>query len=552
MIRFLLPIIVIFLASCSSSQKQAKLRERLISFDTMLVSNPLQAKDSLSKLESLKLSSSNAAYLNLLKTICYDKTDTPFTSDSLISSALDWYNDSKDYYNFARSLTYKGIVRYTLDSKDTISFDLFKEAEQLYQKHRLKDNHLLGMIYSYLGKINKADKNFSEAEEYFVKNAAINKASGNTYNYIVSVLDIIWTKINLSDYHNIPKYILELDNLTNFPKELLTNFYNVKAVFYASISDYNLAIQFTKKTLETLSNIHSKDNQYYALSAYYFKLNNIDSAIVYAEKVVNEISDTVASSNYLFYKNLADLYRTRGKYKEATEVYFKAYEFHQKYLNEVSSKRILELEKRYDVSMKDAEIVKERDAKRFLMLLLSLAFVLLIVLYSLLRLRMKLLKKEKMIASVNREKLQKTELIKETLNATTGLLSQFTDEVYKITVRSSKNSGGEIDEINSAISNVKKSFRKRLSAITTSDAFLESFPLLKNLEEFTDQERLIIILLQQGNSINFIAKILNSTPSSIRGNKSYIKKKVAASTAISEENKRELLEILEQEALKAR
>ncbi len=195
--------------------------------------------------------------------------------------------------------------------------------------------------------------------------------------------------------------------------------------------------------------------------------------------------------------------------------------------------------------MKDAEIAKEKDAKRFLMLLLSLSGILMGFLFYMLRLRAKLLVKEKQIASVNQEKLQKTELIKETLNATTGLLSQFTDDVYKISVRSTKSSGGEIDDILAAISNIKKSFRKRLSAITNSEAFIESYPVLRNLDEFTDQERLIIVLLQQGNNVNFIAKILNSTPSSIRGNKSYIKKKIAASELISDENRQILLQILE-------
>ncbi len=107
------------------------------------------------------------------------------------------------------------------------------------------------------------------------------------------------------------------------------------------------------------------------------------------------------------------------------------------------------------------------------MLLLLLSIVLVSVLFFLLRLRMKLLTKEKQIASVNMEKLQKTELIKETLNATTGLLSQFTDEVYRITVRSAKNSGTEIDEINNAITNIKKSSGRDYLPL------LQARPLLK-------------------------------------------------------------------------
>ena len=209
-------LISALLIACTSSHKQVRIGQRLSILDSMLSKNPSAVYDSLLKIESQKLSSENRAYYSLLKTIAQDKIDFSFTSDSLITYAVNWYEESSDNYNLTRSLTYKGIVRYTLDPKDTISFDLFKSAEQLYSKHKLRDNHLLGMIYAYLGKINKADKNFVEAEKYFVRSAQINKASGNTYNYIVSLMDIIWTKINLRDYKNIPSYINDLD-LSKYP-----------------------------------------------------------------------------------------------------------------------------------------------------------------------------------------------------------------------------------------------------------------------------------------------------------------------------------------------
>ncbi len=538
-------LLLLSLVSCNTTRRQIEFKNRLTSLDTTMSAKPKAVLDSLNKFEKNRLSSENEAYYNLLITIAEDKNYVDFTSDSVISSAVNYYDGGKDYYNYARSLMYKGIVRYTMDMKDTLSFDLLKDAEQVFINHNLKDNHLLGMIYSYLGKINKADRNFKEAEIYFQKGADVNKLSGNNFNYIVSIIDIIWSKINLRDYSGIPSYISILDKCEPIPNVLRKNVYNVKSVYFASIGDFKKAIEYTIKNMKVSNDLESKDNQYYGLSAYFLKLNLIDSAVYYAEKSIQISSDTIASSNYQLYKHLADTYKLKGDYKKAADTYYKAYEFHQKYLTEVSSKRILELEKRYDITLKDAELIKEKEAKRFFLLLLSLSVIIVGVLFILLRLRMKLLKKEKLIAEVNREKLQKTELIKETLNATTGLLTQFTDEVYLISVRAAKNSTIEIDEINNAITNIKKSFRKRLSAITNSEAFIESFPVLKHLEEFTDQERLIIVLLQQGNNANFIAQILNSTPSSIRGNKSYIKKKVAASEIISPENKESLLKILE-------
>ncbi len=325
---------------------------------------PAVVLDSLKKFQTYRLSSENEAYYNLLTTIAEDKNYMNFTSDSVISLALDYYKGSKDYYNIARSLMYKGIVRYTINMKDTLAIDLFRDAEQIFDKQKISDNHLLGMIYSYLGKLNKADRNFKEAESYFQKSADVNKKSGNTFNYIISIIDIIWAKINLRDYSGIPHYIGIIDKIDSIPNVLKKNVFNVKSVYYASIGDFKKAIEFTVKNMKVSSDVASRDNQYYGLSAYYAQINQLDSAVYYAEKSINAVSDTVASSNYHIYKHLADMYKLKGNYQKASDTYFKAYEFHQKYLNEVSSKRILELEKKYDLTLKDAEIVKERDAKR--------------------------------------------------------------------------------------------------------------------------------------------------------------------------------------------
>jgi hypothetical protein len=165
---------VLLIVIACTPYKQKHNFSSLNRIDSLLNANSDNALDSLNNLKIDYLSSENKAYYNLLLTIALDKRDFAFRTDSSISEALIWFEQSKDNYNYIRSLTYKAIVRYSINTEDTLSFNLLKKAEENYFKFKQNDNHLLSLIYSYLGKINKADKNFEGAEKYFEKSREIN------------------------------------------------------------------------------------------------------------------------------------------------------------------------------------------------------------------------------------------------------------------------------------------------------------------------------------------------------------------------------------------
>lgn len=517
---------------------QVEYRKRLVFADSLLQSDPKRALDSLQNFRNTLFSSENKAYYYLLLTIANDKNDV-LDDDSLISVSIDFYKDKRDYYNYARSLTYKAIIRYINNNRDTSSFELFKTAEKIYVENDIKDKRLLGNIYTYIGRINKADGNFELAQDYFLKALNFYKTNNNIDNYIISIIDIIWIKINLKDYKNIPPYIKLLEETDNIPQYFLRNLYNTYAVYYASILDYNKAIDFTRKNIALNTQNCVEPNQCYSLSAYYLKLGQLDSSIHYAERSIMSIKDSIASNNYHYYKHLADMYRIGGNYKSASDYYFKAYQFHQRYLEEVSSKKILELEKRYNVQAKDLQLSISDEKNRFLKLVvigISITSILLLVIFWF---RVKISRKELEIrrhkeeikAQIAESKLKKQRVINNLMKISTALLPEITNDYLKIANNKYSLSPELYEDLIKLNKRYNNEYRKNINSVINSELIeiLDYLPL-EFVEQLSTNEKLVLFLTEEGYSTSQIAEILNNTANSVRTSKMRLLQKINDAT----------------------
>ena len=482
-----------------------------------------------------------------------DKNFKNFRNDSAISISYEWYKKNNDNYNYTRALTYRGIVRYSIDKRDTIAYDLFKTAEVIYRNNHINDKHLLGMIYSYLGKINKADKNFKEAEFYFLKGAEVNKLLLNYHNYLVSIIDLIWTKINLKDYKGIPEYIRIINQADTIPYDLIMNVNNVKSAYYASIQDYNNAIEFTKRNLVGLSDQSSLDNQYYALSAYYVNLNQLDSAVYYAEKSIEVSSDTIASSNYNLYKHLADVYKLKKEYEKAADTYFKAYQYHQQYVSEISTKKILELEKRYNIETKDFQLNLANQRNYMLTFLIAGVSVIFLLLVALLWFRVKITRKEYYIIKQREEisagkteaKHRKQKVINDFLKISLSLHPEFTENYLKV-VNNKYNLSPELyKEFQKINKNFNSEYRKNINVIIENELndLLDFIPPEVN-ECLSSNEKVILFLTNEGYTTAQIAELLNTTTNSIRTSRMRLISKISDSELLSDDVKNSLKNFL--------
>lgn len=215
------------------------------------------------------------AYYALLMAEAADKNEMPLLPcDSLLDFALDYYGD--DDKEMAVALLYKGRLLAQMDDEKAAIENNLKALDVLQDypedtKYRRLIYSSLGLWYGDCGLYDKALEvlNHSLLYSFNAKDTAI---AYNNIGYVYTMRDMKDSSIT----------------------------YQRKSVEYALLS---------KDTSMMITSWHS-------LSLYYGKFGNVDSAVVYAHKVLQHISDEHrASANYFY--NMGDLYVDLEQYDSA-------------------------------------------------------------------------------------------------------------------------------------------------------------------------------------------------------------------------------------------
>jgi DNA-binding NarL/FixJ family response regulator len=120
-------------------------------------------------------------------------------------------------------------------------------------------------------------------------------------------------------------------------------------------------------------------------------------------------------------------------------------------------------------------------------------------------------------------------LINEVQKVSTGLLPILLEEVSKEATRSRKVSKEVFDNLNNSVENIRNQSRNRITTIAKNETFGILNPNLDYLTELSDFEKIILVLIDFNYSVQEIAELLNTSPSSIRSIKTKIKEKILAS-----------------------
>lgn len=341
---------LLLLVSCNTTIRQHVMQARLANLDSLLSHRPRVVLDSLEQMDVSEHSGEVQSYYNLLLTIARDKSYVDFTDDSIISLAAEWYRNGKDPENLARSLIYLGIVRYGLNSMDTLPYLHLKEAEDVMKVHAIEDPQLQVLLYGYLGDINLRNRNYPEAEVCFEKGLEASKKAGNHRNYVLAYINLFYAKIYVGKTDEAENIVLQINAMDSIPDELIPSVKKVNAFFYQTGPTFKEAIIHSVN--DSLKGMYDTDKPgvLFNISQFYMKLNRLDSAVIYGEACLNAIVDSINLDNYLYYKHLANLYALTGEYKKSSENYKKALESFNTYHTVVNEKRILELEKKYNIA----------------------------------------------------------------------------------------------------------------------------------------------------------------------------------------------------------
>ena len=227
-----------------------------------------------------RLSGKEQADYALLLTQAKSRNQIYATSDSLIRIAVDYYQNSDEMGQKAKTLLYLGDVLMDMERYADATLPL-KQAEEL-MKH-VSDRQIQTMIYSNLGYLNRKAGDYELALSYYQKAIYINRLYGFTERLVSNIMNILNLPIK-GPTDSITLYIKELEeSLNTVSKKLQFQSYNNIGVYY-------------------------KENK---------KLRQAESYFIKSIQIADE-------TPYRSYKNLADIYIAQGKEHQADSLYNEA------------------------------------------------------------------------------------------------------------------------------------------------------------------------------------------------------------------------------------
>ena len=129
---------------------------------------------------------------------------------------------------------------------------------------------------------------------------------------------------------------------------------------------------------------------------------------------------------------------------------------------------------------------------------------------------------------LNAEKFANRLLIKHAEN-----LPLLANEVNKISGKNIKLSETMYDELQRAITKAKAGSRSGIVEVVNDSEFIRTYPFIKGLDFLSPQEKLVLILTEEGHPVQEIALYTGGSDSSVRAMKSRIRTKIEQAENIS-------------------
>lgn len=393
---------VIFCFTACKYRKHETDRIRLQQLDTVLQHNPYTALDSLKKINARSLNRVNNAYYNLLKVMAEDKTYCSFKTDSTISSSAEVFSRYKKKYpfNYARALMYQGIVRYRMKITDSTAYLPLKEAVPFFKNSNPPELKNIYLCYFYLAEIHDKNHNITQANKYYkeaVHTASILKDSAYLYS---AYSGLFWISLRKSDDNAAGHYLDSISNYRMSGDQYYISYKNMQSVYSEYRGQYRKTIQIEKDILRTKTVNRHRDSpisSYYNISRAYRAIHQPDSALKYALLAVKAIQDTNFQLNHFYYTNLAIAAEENGDLQLSTYGYKKSRELMLKNADKLSDTRILELEKKYDLTEAENRTLhyKNRTITLFTIVLFLVATISVLLLLSIRQRKIKTLTEER-------------------------------------------------------------------------------------------------------------------------------------------------------------
>ncbi|MDY9919436.1 MAG: hypothetical protein U2P89_11260 [Proteiniphilum sp.] len=539
---FLLSLVCLVICNSCNDKADEHVYQRLSQWDSMIDAMPQLVSDSLQQLDPDDLDRPNREYYGLLKVISDDKTYVNFTSDSLINSVTDYYRiyDPKSS-NYIRALAYQGIVRTRLGVRDSTVYEPLREAGRLFSLMPTPNPSLGYLINYFLGNVNYNNRNYASADEYFRRTLDYAREERDSIHLFDTYLALYWNEMV---QEKLDRGKLYLDTLSSFYSRLAGKDYfilNAQSIYYDMIGEPEKALEREKELLRVT--YRQKENialsrLYYNISYRYVGLEQLDSAMLYAHMAIDCIEDTTYRQNYLFYQNVANIAEKQGNFALSNQYLRSAFKLHNQSISDRLDTRIVELEKKYDLSEAENEALRARQQSLLviigaLMLVIVLVFILMYAWKVRRTARLKLLNAEykmqqqELQAKILREEADKRKWLLQLYSHISGRLAFLQGEIETLTQRYISSHPKVYREMEKILKNTDTDLRDITKAIATDDETFYAYTRLKDEEGILNTtEKMLLMLLACDADNRQLATFMNTSLESVRVRKSQLKKKM--------------------------
>lgn len=345
----LIAILTALLAACTEKTDYNTLLVRADSLMNLHPDSALNILESIST-ESLK-TKADRAYYALLLTQARDKNYMVQTDDSLIQTAVRYYDSMRDCKMQAQAYYYWGSV-YRDRNEQAIATEKYLMAIPFAQE--INDKALLGRIYNNAGYLyylqelyNKADSIFRQAERIGIQlnDTALHAEALSMQGRI---------KFGQNDYQQAEKKLLQAQTVLGYSNQngIQANIVRTLSLLYSRTQNKAKALQYAKQNISLQKDTTHCYYAFFTLGEAYFQAGQYDSATYYINK-------SLASSDYGIktnaYMRLADITKIQGKTAASLEME-RLYSACRDSLEQSSQHtKILETEQRINAQLQHAQ-----------------------------------------------------------------------------------------------------------------------------------------------------------------------------------------------------
>lgn len=482
------------------------------------------------------------AYHSLLTVIARDKTFYEFENDWRINRIVRYYNNKRtEDDNHVRALLYQGIVRSRIGMPDSSVYLPLRKAETIFIGLKKQKPETGYMLNYFIGNTYYNNNNITSSDIYFKRALEFAKIENDNSHIIDAQLALFW---NYTYLENMDKAKLYLDSISkNSPEYNEKAFFilNAKSFYHQTIGNNRMALEYDKQQLAIFENLNDQaelSKLYYSISNQFVALNQIDSAMYYAEKALMDININ-KPGNYLYYKNLANIAKLQDNFQLENEYLAIALEKYRESVYEIMNNEIKEVERKYDLSLAENSLLKSRQTSFFWALAALITIVILLIVLIINR-KIRSDAKEKLMNMSHNAAQQKLEakLLAEDANKMKWMISIYSylserltnlqDSFESLSQKYISSHPKVYDSMNLILSNTSSSLKDMYNGIHPND---DTFTLYTGLafdeaSKFNANEKMMLMLLASEASNKQIATFMNSTLESVRARKSQLKRKM--------------------------